>query len=250
MSYNPFSLEGKTILITGASSGIGQATAIECSKMGAKLIITARNEDRLNETFRQLEGEGHQKIIADLMVKDDIDRIVDIVPQLDGLVNNAGIVKVRPIQFINENDLIDIIKTNTFAPFFLTQYIYIKKKFNKGASIVFTSSIGGVFSVSQGNTMYGMSKGAIDVFMRNAALEMASKGIRCNSVNPGMVETSLVLPDGIFSEADIEKNIAEYPLKRYGRPKEIAFGIIYLLSNASSWITGISLKIDGGKTLH
>jgi NAD(P)-dependent dehydrogenase (short-subunit alcohol dehydrogenase family) len=93
-----------------------------------------------------------------------------------------------------------------------------------------------------------MSKGAIDVFMRNAALEMAAKGIRCNSINPGMVETPLI-HGGTYSKDDIEKNIAEYPLKRYGRPNEIAFGIIYLLSNASSWVTGISLKIDGGKTL-
>ena len=248
MSYNPFSLEGKTVLVTGASSGIGQATAIECSKMGATLIITARNEERLNETFALLEGNGHQHIIADVTVMDDIDRLVNTIPQLDGLVNNAGIIKTLPVQFINENDLNTIFKTNTIAPVFLTQRLYKKKKFNKSASIVFTSSLGGVFAISIGNTMYGMSKSALNSFMKFAALEFASRGIRCNSVNPGMVETPLI-NRGTYSQEDKEKNIARYPLKRYGQPQDVAYGIIYLLSDASSWVTGTSLIIDGGVTI-
>jgi NAD(P)-dependent dehydrogenase (short-subunit alcohol dehydrogenase family) len=162
MSYNPFTLEGKTILVTGASSGIGQATAIECSKMGAKLIITARNEERLNATFQQLEGTGHIQILADLTVMDDIKRLVDLIPQIDGLVNNAGIVKIRPIQFITEEDLENILKTNTLTPVFLTKSLYKKKKFKKNTSIVFTSSVGGISAFTPGNTMYGMSKSALN----------------------------------------------------------------------------------------
>jgi NAD(P)-dependent dehydrogenase (short-subunit alcohol dehydrogenase family) len=216
--------------------------------MGATLIITARNEERLQETFTQLEGAGHQKIIADLTVKEDIDRLVDMIPQLDGLVNNAGIGKTLPVQFINEDDLNTILKTNTFAPVFLTQRLYKKKKFNKSASIVFTSSIGGVFNVTPGRGMYGMSKGALNSFMKYAALEFASRGIRCNSVNPGMVETPFI-NNGTFSQEDREKDITRYPLKRYGQPQEVAFAVIYLLSDASSWVTGTSLVIDGGFTL-
>jgi NAD(P)-dependent dehydrogenase (short-subunit alcohol dehydrogenase family) len=248
MSYNPYSLEGKTILITGASSGIGRITAIECSKLGAKIIITARNEERLNETFMQLHGEGHQQIIADLTVKEKLEYLAESLPQLDGLVNNAGINKLLPIQFINEIDFENIFKINTTAPVFLMQRLFKKKKFNKNASIVITSSIGGVFSVTPANAMYGMSKNAISSFMKFVALEMSVKGIRCNCVNPGMIETPLI-DKPVLTLEDREKDIAKYPLKRYGKPTDVAFGIIYLLSDASSWVTGTSLVIDGGITI-
>jgi NAD(P)-dependent dehydrogenase (short-subunit alcohol dehydrogenase family) len=248
MSYNPYSLEGKTILITGASSGIGRVTAIECSKMGAKLIITARNEERLNETLSHLEGEGHKIFLADLTIMDNVSKLASEISQLDGLVNNAGIIKMLPIQFLNENDLDNILKTNTIAPIFLTQRLLKKKKINKNSSVVFTSSIGGIFKVTPGNSMYSMSKGSIDVFMKFAALEMSSKGIRFNCVNPGMVETQLIDKD-MYSPEEREKDIAKYPLKRYGKPIDVALGIIYLLSDASSWVTGTNLIIDGGITI-
>ncbi len=251
MNYNPFSLKGKTILVTGASSGIGRATAIECAKMGARLILTARNEERLKQTLQSLEaieGEGHQMILADLSDSGEIDKLVNGIPQLDGLVNNAGISKLLPIQFINEQDLTNILQVNAIAPILLTQKIYKKKKINRGGSIVFTSSIGGVFRVTPGNAMYGVSKGAINVFMKSSALEMATKGIRCNSVNPGMVNTHLI-NRGVYTDEDRERDINTYPLKRYGEPEEVAYSIIYLLSDASAWVTGISLVIDGGVTL-
>jgi NAD(P)-dependent dehydrogenase (short-subunit alcohol dehydrogenase family) len=248
-AVNPFSLKNKVILITGASSGIGRATAIECSKMGAQLIITARNEERLQETFSQLSGHGHEKIIADLTVTEDIDRMVDTIVQLDGLVNNAGIGKLVPIQYIREDELTKTLRINAMAPVLLTQKIYKKKKFKRNASIVFTSSIAGNFCITPGNTMYGMSKSALNAFMEFAALEMSSQGIRCNCINPGRVETPLI-QDGRLSEEDRAKDIAKYPLKRYGKPEEIAFGIMYLLSDAASYITGTSLVIDGGLTAN
>ena len=167
---------------------------------------------------------------------------------MDGLVNNAGISKLLPIQFINEQDLTNILQVNAIAPILLTQKIYKKKKINRGGSIVFTSSIGGVFRVTPGNAMYGVSKGAINVFMKSSALEMATKGIRCNSVNPGMVNTHLI-NRGVYTDEDRERDINTYPLKRYGEPEEVAYSIIYLLSDASAWVTGISLVIDGGVTL-
>jgi NAD(P)-dependent dehydrogenase (short-subunit alcohol dehydrogenase family) len=247
-SYNPFSLEGKTILITGASSGIGRSAAVECSKMGARLIITARNEERLAETFDALTGSGHQRLMADLTIQENIENMTAFLSPLDGVVNAAGIDKVKPVQFITENDLDSLLRTNTYAPVFLTQRLYKAKKINKNASIVFVSSIGGVFSITPGGALYGMSKSAVNTFMKYAALEMASKGIRCNSINPGMVETPLINNDAYSSE-DKERNIAKYPLKRYGMPCEIAFGIIYLLSDASTWVTGTSLVIDGGFSL-
>jgi NAD(P)-dependent dehydrogenase (short-subunit alcohol dehydrogenase family) len=247
--FNPFSLENKTILITGASSGIGRATAIECSKMGAKVIITARNGERLQETFSQLNGEGHNKILADLTISEDIERLVDSVPKLDGLVNNAGINKLLPPQFINEKDLNMTFQVNTIAPILVTQKLLKNKKLQNGSSIVFTSSIGGVYSVSPANSMYSASKGAINGFMMNIALDLMEKGIRCNSVNPGMVETN-IMEQGVVSEEQLETHKKKYPLGRFGKPEEVAYAIIYLLSDASIFVNGTKLVIDGGVSIH
>ncbi len=250
-NYNPFSLKNKTILITGASSGIGRATAIECSMLGANVIITARNEERLHETLSMLdisERQQHQLILADLTESDEIDKIANNISLLDGFVNNAGVGMSKPIQFIKEGDLKEIFSINTYAPVLLTQKILKKKKINKGASIVFTSSIGGNFTVTAGRALYGMTKGAIHNFMKYCALELASRQIRCNSVNPGMIETPLI-SSGTLSSEDIKIDMEKYPLKRYGKPQEVAHAITYLLSDAASWVTGHALVIDGGLTL-
>jgi NAD(P)-dependent dehydrogenase (short-subunit alcohol dehydrogenase family) len=244
-TFNPFSLNCKTILITGASSGIGQATAIECSKIGAKVIITARNEEKLQETFSQLEGEGHKKIIADLTIPEDVNRLVDEISHLDGLVNNAGINKLLLPQFINEKDLNMTFQINTMAPILLTQKLLKMKKLQKGSSIVFTSSVSGVYGVSPANSMYSASKGAINGFMMNIALDLMGKGIRCNSVNPGQVETN-IMDHGMVTEEQLEEHKKKYPLGRFGKPEEVAYAIIYLLSDASSFVNGTSLVVDGG----
>ena len=246
MSYNPYSLEGKTILVTGASSGIGRATAIECSKLGAKVILVGRNEERLNETLGQMEGEGHQTIALDLTDTEAMEAMVKELPVLDGCVNNAGIGCKAPIAFIKQQSLQDVLNINTIAPILLTKTLVKKKKLTKGSSMVLTASISGVMSVDIGNTIYSVSKSAIDGFMKNAAIELAEKGIRVNSVNPGMVDTPI---NAGYTEEEREKDLQNYPLKRYGQPQDIAWAIIYLLSDASSWVTGHSLKIDGGYTL-
>lgn len=251
MSYNPFSLENKTILVTGASSGIGKATAIECAKLGATLIITARNESRLRDTLESLDtalGQQHQMIIADLTVETDLDKLIEETPNLDGMSLNAGVVRTVPIKFIKETELMEVLNTNSLSAFKLTQSLVKKKKINKNASIVFTSSIAGIYTVSMGNTMYSISKGALNAFMKNFALEFAAKGIRSNSVNPGMIDTNILT--GRLSTEDLDKNKGLYPLGRYGKPEEVAWAIIYLLSDASSWVTGHTLVIDGGVTLR
>ena len=117
--YNPFSIENKKILVTGASSGIGKATAIECSRMGAKIVVTGRNEERLNDTFSKLEGDGHYKIIADLSNEEQMDALVEQLPDIQGLVNNAGIVDTCLTQFIKRDKLERIMEINTFAPILL-----------------------------------------------------------------------------------------------------------------------------------
>ena len=249
MAYNPYSLEGKTILITGASSGIGQTTAIECSKLGAKVIVTARNPERLQETFSQLEGEEHQQIIADISKEEDICSLVEQVPKLDGVVNNAGVAGTSLVAFYKREEIETMFNTNTMAAVMITKMLVKKKKLNNPSSIVFTSSAEGVFGSTPANGVYGMTKAALNAFMQTAALELGRKGIRCNTVNPSMVQTRMAVPTGAISAEQLEIDRKKYPLGRYGEPRDIALAIIYLLSDAASWVTGTAFKIDGGRNL-
>jgi NAD(P)-dependent dehydrogenase (short-subunit alcohol dehydrogenase family) len=246
--YNPFTLEGKRILVTGASSGIGKATAIECSKLGARVIVTGRNEERLNDTYKQLTGSGHNIFISDLNIDDELVDLVNKVPEINGLVNAAGILKTLPFQFVNRIDLANIFNINFFAPVLLSQKLIKAKKLLKEGSVVFISSIDGPLTAHIGNSIYAASKGAVSAMVKNMAIDLAIKRIRVNCVLPGITETPLINMGGITEEQfEAEKKL--YPLKRYGKPEEIAYAVIYLLSDASSWVTGSNLLIDGGYTL-
>ncbi|MBO7635475.1 MAG: SDR family oxidoreductase [Paludibacteraceae bacterium] len=247
-SYNPFSLQGKTILVTGASSGIGQETAIQCSKMGAKVIITARNEERLKETLLMMSGDGNKIVVSDLTNQTDLDNLITNVDTLNGLVLCAGKPKTLPFQFCTRENFDDVFNINFYAPVELLRLLVKKKKLVKESSVVFVSSIGGVRAYGASNAIYGASKSAIDSVMKTSARELAAKKIRVNSVNPGMVETKLIHV-GVISEEQLENDKKTYPLQRYGNPIDIALGIVYLLSDASSWVTGHPLVIDGGKTI-
>ena len=251
--YNPYSLEGKTILVTGASSGIGRATAIECAKMGARIVLTGRNEVRLEETllecsvFSIQEAEGHLVIPADLSTQEGIDALAEACPQIDGLVNNAGITNTKPISFIKSDDLEKLFGTNAFAPILLTKALLKKKKIKNGASIVFVSSAASI-NPDVANSVYSATKAAIASFSRSCAKELATKAIRSNSIHPGMVQTELV-ENLTFDAEDLARDMARYPLKRYGKPEEVAWAIIDLLSDASAWVTGTQMVIDGGVLL-
>jgi len=245
---NPFSLEGKTILITGASSGIGRAIAIESSRMGACLIITGRDRERLNDTFLNLHGTGHNQLVADLNVKSSIEKIVEDTPLLDGIVHCAGLTQTLPFQFLNEDALTKVMNINFTAPTILSALLVKKKRLKKGSSVVFISSVSGVYCSGLSGSVYSASKGAVNGIVKGMALDLATKGIRVNSVNPAMVETS-IFNDGIITAEQLEEDKKRYPLKRYGKPEEVAYAAIYLLSDASSWMTGSNLLIDGGFTL-
>ena len=244
-----FSLKGKTILVTGASSGIGKSIAIVCSQMGAQLIITGRNETRLNETFSMLEGENHALICADLTNADELNKLVESLPKLDGVVNNAGIAKPLVLQFVEKEDVDEVLNINALVPIHLTRLIIQQKKLNKGASLVFISSINGNNCAYIGSTVYAASKGAVTAFMKGVALELAPRGIRSNAIHPGMIETDL-LQSGTIGTEELEADRQKYPLKRYGKPEEVASAAVYLLSDATKWMTGSSLLIDGGYTLQ
>ena len=247
-NYNPFSLVGKTILVTGASSGIGQATASECSRLGARLVITGRNAERLQQTFDQLEGDGHSQVIAELTNEDDVKRLVEECPELNGLVLCAGKGLTLPVPFCTKEKCLEMLTVNFMAPFDLLRLLNKKKKIAKNGSVVAVSSIGGNAIFSVGNSTYGATKAALSSVMKFCAKEFAGRLIRVNTVNPGMTDTPLI-HRGNITEEQFVADAQRYPLKRYGKPLDIAHGIIYLLSDASSWVTGHSLVIDGGVSI-
>ena len=251
MAYNPFSLEKKTILVTGASSGIGRGIAVECSKMGGRVVGSGRNKERLNETLLLLEGTGHLAIQADLSKQDEIDSLVENCPVINGCVHSAGIPKICGVKYINRVLLEEIVNINEIAPILLTSSLLKKKKLSKEASIVFIASMSGVYIANIGEAPYSTTKGALSGFVKGAALELAAQGTRVNTICPGLVPTSILgLSNEMFSEEQLKETMyGRYPLKRVGTPEDIANGAIYLLSDASSWVTGINLLVDGGYCL-
>jgi len=244
MNYNPFTLEGKTILVTGASSGIGRGVAISCSRMGAMVVLNGRNQQKLKETFSQLSGEGHKVLVADLIDNDAVARMIGEMPKLDGIVHCAGIGQRVLCKQLKEQDVDSVMDANFKGPVLLQQALLEAKKVNKGASIVFIASIA-TWSPSIGNAVYSASKGALVSYANCLSLELAPRQIRVNCISPAMVWTDLVLQDGI-DEEQLKEDEQKYPLKRYGTPEDIAHLAIYMLSDASSWMTGSNVKISGG----
>ena len=242
--FNPFSLDGKTILVTGASSGIGRATAVLCSRMGAQVIITGRNEDRLLHTMDSLYGEGNIQIAADLTEEASLAALVDGVPQLDGIVHCAGIGHRKPCKAITADDIATVMNANFNAAVMLQTSLLAKKKISKGASIVFVSSRAAEIP-TVANALYSASKGALKSYAKCLSLELAPRAIRVNCICPAMVWTPLILKDGV-TEEELQAEQAKYPLKRYGQPEDIANLAVFLLSDASSWMTGSCIDITGG----
>ena len=242
--FNPFTLGGKQILVTGASSGIGKAIAVACAKMGATVIVTGRNVERLNETLNLMSEGDHKAISADLTKAEDIESLVAELPKLDGLVQCAGVGSRVPCKNIGKEDLQHVFMPNVEAPILFQTAILSKRKINKAASIVYVASRA-ANAPSVGNAAYSASKGAIISYAKCLALELAPRLIRVNCICPGMVWTELILKDGVDKE-QLEQSQLTYPLKRFGQPEDIANLAIYLLSDASSWMTGSSLDISGG----
>lgn len=241
--FNPFSLNGKTVLVTGASSGLGVSIAVESSKMGANVIITGRNKERLNNTFNLLDGGNNNQIIADLLDDKQIDDIAEKLPVLSGIVFSAGIAKVTPVKFTSEKDINNVFQTNLISSIKLIQKLLKKKKIAKGASIVFISSISST-RATVGNSLYAATKGGVNSFAKVLALELVSKQITVNCIEPGFIKTAMI-DDGIMTQEKLEEHYKSFPLRK-GVPTDISYACVYLLSDASSWITGSTFVIDGG----
>ena len=243
-NYNPFALVGKRILVTGASAGIGRAIAVACSRMGAVMVVTGRNQVRLDETYHLLEGKGHQSQKADLSSEEDIATLVHDTPTLDGVVHCAGIGFRKPCKMLAFSD-VDEVSVNFKSSVCLQAALLKEKKVNKRSSIVFLASRAAV-SPSIGNSLYSASKGALISYANCLALELAPRLVRVNCISPAMVWTDLILQGGLTKE-DLEREQLKYPLKRYGTPEDVAHLAVYLLSDASSWMTGSCIDLTGGE---
>lgn len=248
MTHNPFSLEGKTILVTGASSGIGRAIAIECSKMGARVVLNGRSEERLAETLAAMDPREHIVIAADLVSDEAIAGMVAEIPVVDGAVLCAGVAVTLPVQFSDRKNMDKIFNVNFFSTAELMRMLYKKKKIAKGGSLVLLDSIGGVTTFTYGSAIYGATKGALNSFAKTCAREFAARKIRVNCLCPGMIETPLI-GDFILTEEERRADENLYPLGRYGQPEEVAYSAVYLLSDASVWVTGTNMIIDGGLSI-
>lgn len=243
-----FSLKGKKILVTGASSGIGRGIAIACASAGAKCILVARNLERLEETRRQCAGDGHCVEAVDVTDFEAVKALVDRLPALDGLVQCAGIGdRHTPLKFLSPEFVDQLLSVNLKAPILLLAMLEKRKRLNKGSSVVFISSIAS-FHATPAHSLYAATKGGITAFVKGAAFDLAGKKIRVNSIAPGMVNTPLIDFANI-SEEQRKANESLYPLKRYGEPEDVASAAVYLLSDASSWVTGQQFVVDGGITV-
>jgi NAD(P)-dependent dehydrogenase (short-subunit alcohol dehydrogenase family) len=248
---SPFSLQGKNIVITGASSGIGRSASLECAKAGANLFLIARNQERLEETFRNLPTLNHQYLSLDLLNYGQYEIAVsDFVSRngkIDGFIHAAGVLTTLPLSLIKPEHFEQVFAINVTAGFELAKVI-AKKKFidpEKGASFVFLSSIRALHGL-EGSVIYSASKGAVSAAVRSMALELAPRKIRVNAVLPSIVRTEMI--DSFFStipEESVQKMAEAHPLG-FGMPEDVANACIYLLTDASRWMTGTNLVLDGG----
>jgi len=250
--FNPFSLRGKNILITGASSGIGRQCAIDCSRMGARVVLMGRNEERLRETLAQMEGNGHLPVVFDLTRYEELETLVTgIVKQcgpLHGVLHCAGISTTLPLKLMNAGNIDEFFRGNVYSAVLLSREVCkLKNVAKEGASIVFFSSIMGCVGES-GKSLYGMTKAALVSAARHLACEYARRCIRFNAVSPGAILTPINARQPYMSDPDLRKQLEEKHLLGLGRTTDISNACIYLLSDASRWVTGQNLIVDGGYT--
>jgi len=246
--YNPFTIEGRTILVTGAASGMGKATALLCAKMGAKVVAADFNADGLRNTLTELEGEGHVAFTINLADESSWETMFNEMPAINGFASCAGIANMNPFPFVSQTEMDKVFHVNFFGPVMLVNKLLKAKKLEKGSSVVFVSSVDGPKVVHAGNSVYSAAKNALVGMARNMAIDLAGKKIRVNCVLPGTTDTPLIRTANVTEEM-LAETAKQFPLKRFGTPEDMANAIVYLLSDGSSFVTGTELTVDGGYSI-
>ena len=242
---NNTSLVNKNILVTGASSGIGKGVADYILQSSGHLVAVARNLEKLQSEY--INEERVEIVSIDLSLEEDIQVLADQTDLLDGIVLNAGKVISKPLKFIKPSDIDDLFSLNFKANALLIKHLLKRKKLKEGASIVIISSVSAQKAII-GNSIYSATKGALNAFVKSLALELAKRRIRLNTISPGFIQTNL-LAGGNIAEENLKSHLKNYPLGRFGQPKDVAAAACFFLSDQSEWITGSDLKVDGGFTL-
>lgn len=241
-------LSEKKVLVTGASSGIGRETAILISKLGGNLILTGRDKERLDDTMNLLEGSDHQSMVADLTNEEELNKLVDSLPELNGLVHSAGIVGPTPTKFIRQENISRMLRINFEVPVLLTARILQKKRITNNSSIVFMSTVATQMPYF-GGALYNSSKSALESYSKTLALELVKRGIRSNCISPGLVNTPMInTPAGDDQMELVDESLGRY-LKKYpmgiGEPQDVASAIVFFISDESKWISGTNLVMGG-----
>jgi NAD(P)-dependent dehydrogenase (short-subunit alcohol dehydrogenase family) len=243
---NPFDLTGKTILITGASSGLGRQCAITASRHGATVFITGRNLERLLETYNKLSCSGHHRIPAELTNQNDIENLVAQIPSLNGVVFSTGISDLSPARFIKSQDISKTFEISFNASVLLTSQLLAKKKLEKNAcSLVFISTISTRYPFV-GGAMYISAKAALESYAKVLALELAPRGIRSNSISPAFVKTPMLDDTAEKYSDEAVRKIEAQQLLGLGEPEDVANVVVFFLSDAARWITASNLILGGG----
>lgn len=246
---NPFALEQRTILVTGASSGIGRACAVQVAAQGAHVILNGRDSARLQETASLIMPGAATVLASDLVAADSRSALVDALPALDGVVHCAGTNALRPVKFFDAGFVRESVTSNFEVPVLLSAELLKKKKLKRGASLVFVTSISASVAMP-GNAAYSAAKAAVLGAMRVLAVEIAAQGMRANAISPGQVATPMTVRTAAhISPEALAENLKQYPLG-FGQPDDVAHAAIFLLSQGARWMTGAELILDGGYTLR
>jgi len=243
---NPFSLKGKNIIVPIFSSDIGSAVALECNKNGANVILVGDDSATVDLLFSKLSGDCNMEFVINDYNDDSLKSFLNDCPKINGISFNVYPSKNILAKFLTRRELNAEVDKNVFTPFLVIKMLFKSKKISEKASVVFLSMISGIKNVHYADSLNSITSGALNAFAKDLALEYSQYGLRVNNINYGVIMTESMMSNSVLTEKELNEKQRYFPLKRFGKPEDIAKGVVFLLSDASSWISGASLIIDGG----